>query len=70
MAPLCWLKPHDLRGTIPLAQFTTFKIGGPARFFCRSSSEDALVEAIRLAHGKQLPVFVFLVSSTPISERA
>jgi UDP-N-acetylmuramate dehydrogenase len=43
---------------IPLAQFTTFKIGGPARYFCRISSEAALVEAIRLAHVKRLPLFV------------
>jgi UDP-N-acetylmuramate dehydrogenase len=43
---------------IPLAQFTTFKIGGPARYFCRVSSEDELVEVIRLARGQQRPFFV------------
>ena len=43
---------------IALAQFTTFKIGGPARYFCRVSSDDALVAAVRLAHGKGLPLFV------------
>ena len=43
---------------LPLAQFTTFRIGGPARYLCRISSDDALVEAVRLAQGKSLPLFV------------
>ena len=50
--------PMTFEEHVPLAQFTTFKIGGPARYFCRVASEDALVEANRLAHEKKLPVFV------------
>ncbi len=42
----------------PLAEYTTFKIGGPARFFCRTQSEEGVVEAVRLAKEKNLPIFV------------
>lgn len=38
-----------IQENIPLAQYTTFKIGGPARFFCRVSSEDELLEAAKFA---------------------
>lgn len=41
-----------------LAEYTTFKIGGPARFFCRVQSEEGVVEAVRLAKEKKLPIFV------------
>lgn len=43
---------------IPLAQYTTFKIGGPARFFCRVQSEDELMEAVTFAKENFLPIFV------------
>lgn len=43
---------------IPLAQYTTFKIGGPARFFCIVSSEQELVEAINFAKDKHLRLMV------------
>ncbi len=43
---------------VPLAPLTTFRIGGPARYFCRVASEDALVEALRLAQVRGLPLFV------------
>lgn len=43
---------------VPLAPFTTFRIGGPARYFCRVASEDALLEAVRWARDKEVPLFV------------
>ncbi len=43
---------------IQLAEYTTFKIGGPARFFCQVSDEDGLVEAVMFAHDKNLRVFI------------
>lgn len=43
---------------VPLAPFTTFRIGGPARYFCRVASEDALLEAVRFSRVKGLPLFV------------
>ncbi len=37
---------------ISLAKYTTFKIGGNARFFCVVTSEDELVEAVKFAKEK------------------
>jgi UDP-N-acetylmuramate dehydrogenase len=42
----------------PLAQFTTIGIGGPARFFVEADNQDAVVEGIRWADAKGLPVFI------------
>ncbi len=43
---------------VPLASYTTFKIGGPARFFCVCANELDLVEAVIYAKSKDLPIFV------------
>jgi UDP-N-acetylmuramate dehydrogenase len=43
---------------VPLAPFTTLRIGGPARFFVRATSEDELLEAIRFARARDLRVFI------------
>ena len=43
---------------IPLAEYTTFKIGGPARFFCLVANEDELLKAITFAQEKKLAIFV------------
>ena len=40
-----------------LAEFTTFKIGGPAAFFVSVGSLDQLQEAMQFARAKSLPVF-------------
>lgn len=42
----------------PLAPFTTFGIGGPARWFVRAESEDDVIEATRWARERELPLFV------------
>lgn len=47
-----------IQENISLAPHTTFKIGGPARFFCRVSNEDELVEAVKFAKDKKIPIFV------------
>ncbi len=41
----------------PLAKYTTFKIGGPAQYFCAVTQEN-LSALIQLAKDKQLPYFV------------
>lgn len=41
-----------------LAPYTTFRIGGPASYFCEVSSEDELVAAVRFAHEKSLKIFI------------
>lgn len=47
-----------LKENIPLAQYTTFKIGGPARFFCAVKTEKGLVEAVNIAHRRRLRILV------------
>jgi len=42
----------------PLAPYTTFGIGGQARWFTEISSEDAIVEADTWARQRGIPVFV------------
>jgi len=43
---------------VPLAPFTTFGIGGPARYFVDAADEKAVLDAIHRAKDKNLPVFV------------
>jgi UDP-N-acetylmuramate dehydrogenase len=43
---------------INLAKYTTFKIGGNAQFFCIVKSEDDLLEAVKSAKSKSLPILV------------
>ncbi len=47
-----------IQENVPIAPYTTFRIGGPARFFCTVSSEDELVEAVRFAKEKSLRFIV------------
>jgi len=41
-----------------LADFSTFKIGGPAKYFVKVKKEKELIEALRFAKRKNLPFFV------------
>lgn len=43
---------------VPLAQFTTFKIGGPAQYFLRAKSVAEVLQALRVANEHNVPVFV------------
>ena len=43
---------------VPLAPYTTFKIGGPARWFAEATSEAEIVEAVEFARERGLPLFV------------
>ena len=43
---------------VPLAPFTTLRIGGPARYFCEVRSEEELVEAVQFARQRDLKIFV------------
>jgi UDP-N-acetylmuramate dehydrogenase len=47
-----------IQEAVPLAPYTTFRIGGPARYFCEINTESALVEAIEFARQHSLPIFV------------
>ncbi|OGZ61408.1 MAG: UDP-N-acetylenolpyruvoylglucosamine reductase, partial [Candidatus Spechtbacteria bacterium RIFCSPLOWO2_01_FULL_46_10] len=48
----------QLQQHINLAPYTTYKIGGPARWFARVESEEDVAEAVRWAHRKRVPYFV------------
>ncbi len=47
-----------IQKAVPLAPFTTFRIGGPARFFCEVTTEADLVEAVDFARQHNLKLFV------------
>ena len=48
----------ELQKDVPLAPFTTLKIGGKARFFVRVEGEKTLREAFDFAENRELPIFV------------
>ncbi len=48
----------QLLENIPLAPLTTFKIGGPARYFVEASNIVELQEAVTFANSRSLPLFV------------
>jgi UDP-N-acetylmuramate dehydrogenase len=43
---------------IPLAPWTTFQVGGPARYFVEAHSEHEVSEAVAYAFARKLPLFV------------
>ncbi len=47
-----------LRENESLAEYTTFGIGGPARYFVEARSKDDVAEAVRWADERQVPLFV------------
>ena len=48
----------EILENVPLAPYTTFKIGGPARWFAESTSESDILEAVSFARERGLPLFV------------
>lgn len=48
----------DIQKNVPLAQYTTFKIGGPAREFVAVTQEDELIEALRYAKENNLRYYI------------
>ena len=47
-----------IQKNIPLAQYTTFKIGGPARYFFVAKNTQDLIKAVEFAQEKNLPFFI------------
>jgi UDP-N-acetylmuramate dehydrogenase len=47
-----------LRQNVPLAPFTTFKIGGPADWYVAVESADELAEAVRIVREHDIPSFL------------
>ena len=48
----------EVRKNVPLAPYTTFEIGGPARYFCEVSDEAGVREALGWAREHSAPFFV------------
>jgi UDP-N-acetylmuramate dehydrogenase len=42
---------------VPLAPYTTFKIGGPARWFAEAATEADILESVEFARSRSLPLF-------------
>jgi len=49
---------QKIEKNINLAPLTTFKIGGPAKYFCQVKKEEDLIQAIKWAKKKKIPYFV------------
>jgi UDP-N-acetylmuramate dehydrogenase len=47
-----------IQENIALAPYTTLQVGGNARFFAEPANEEEIVEALRWARARDLPVFV------------
>ena len=48
----------EIREKVPLAAYTTLRVGGPARWFAEVSSEEELFEALRWADARGADVFL------------
>lgn len=51
-------KDFTLQENVPLAPLTTLRVGGPARFFVRVTTETALTAALAWAEAQAQPVFI------------
>jgi len=47
-----------IQENLPLAPFTSFAIGGPARWFAEAATEAEVVDAVTFARERSLPLFV------------
>ncbi len=49
---------NPIQADVPLKPYTTFKIGGPARYFASASTEEEFRAALDFARRERLPIFV------------
>src|SRR5690348_2528385 len=47
-----------LQENVPLAPLTTFRIGGPARYFVEAHTSAEVADAVGYAQSRSLPLFV------------
>lgn len=45
-----------MRSDVPLASYTTFKVGGPAEWFLETTSSAEIVDALRISHAQRVNV--------------
>ena len=48
----------NIKKNVPLAPYTTFKIGGPAKFFVEVENEEQVIEALKYAKENNLNFFI------------
>ncbi len=48
----------SIQSNVPLKPYTTFKIGGPARFFTEASTPEQFRRAFAFAREQRLPIFI------------
>src|SRR3954467_13839892 len=48
----------QIQENIPLASYTSFQVGGPARHFCEPATRQEFGEALRFAREHRLPYFI------------
>jgi len=48
----------NIKENISLAKYTTFKIGGPAKYFCIARNKEDLIKAVKKAKELNLPFFI------------
>lgn len=58
----------DVHTNTPLKNFTTMKLGGPARFFVEVRTADELIAVYRNAASKNLPIFILGSGSNVIAK--
>lgn len=52
------LSPMNIQENVPLAPLTTFKIGGPARYFVEATAFDEVLFTVEYARSNHLPLFI------------
>ena len=50
--------PKGVKKDVPLASFTTFKIGGPAKYFLEVESKEQLIKTLLIAQELKEPFFI------------
>ncbi|CAF0705207.1 UDP-N-acetylmuramate dehydrogenase [Candidatus Methylacidithermus pantelleriae] len=48
----------EIQENVPLKDWTSLGVGGPARFFVRAKTQEEILEAVRWATKRRLPIFV------------
>ncbi len=48
----------EILENIPLSQFSSYKIGGSARYIIRAGNSEEVAEAIKFSRSKELPLFI------------
>ena len=49
----------NIENNIPLAPFTTYRVGGPARFFVRARKWEDILDAREFAKKEGVPMLIF-----------